>query len=86
MRNLIDLPMMEYFRKVVAPILLVAIASFVLPFLVYTNMSYGVLSFFTVCAISILCVLASAYFLGTNKFEKDMIQEKLTAIAHKIHK
>ena len=49
-------------------------------------MSYGVLSFFVVCAVSVLCVIIFAYLVGTNRDEKDMIQEKITAVAHKIHK
>lgn len=86
MRRLIDLPMMTYFKNVVAPILMVAATSFIIPFLIYMNMSYGVLSFFVVCAVSVLCVIIFAYLVGTNRDEKDMIQEKITAVAHKIHK
>ena len=86
MRRLIDLPMMTYFKNVVVPILMVAATSFIIPFMIYMNMSYGVLSFFVVCAVSVLCVIMFAYLVGTNKDEKAMIQEKIMAVAHKIHK
>jgi O-antigen/teichoic acid export membrane protein len=86
MRRLIDLTMMTYFKNVVAPILMVVATSFIIPFMIYMNMSYGVLSFFVVCTISVLCVIMFAYLVGTNKDEKAMIQEKIMAVAHKIHK
>lgn len=86
MRNLIDLPMMTYFKKVVVPILLVAAAAFVLPFILHNEMDDGVARFFAVCSLSVVCALASAYFIGTNRHEKDMILEKVHAVTHKFHK
>ena len=86
MRNLIDLPMMEYFKKVVMPILLVAVTAFILPFLLHNEMKDGVTRFFAVCILSVVCALASAYFIGTNKYEKDMILDKVHAVTHKFHK
>lgn len=86
MRNLIDLPMMTYFKNVVAPILLVAISSFIVPWFVHMNMDYGVVRFFVVCSISVVSALTCSYFLGTNSFEKDMIHEKAQAVLNKFHK
>jgi O-antigen/teichoic acid export membrane protein len=86
MRNLINLPMMEYFKKVVMPILLVAVTAFIFPFILHNEMNDGVARFFAVCSLSVVCALASAYFIGTNKYEKDMILDKVHAAAHKFHK
>lgn len=49
-------------------------------------MNDGVARFFAVCSLSVVCALASAYFIGTNKYEKDMILDKVHAAAHKFHK
>lgn len=86
MRNLIDLPMMTYFKKVIIPILLVVISSFVIPFSLYMNMAYSVISFFVVCMVSVLSELSFAYLLGINKSEREMIHEKLATVLQKIHR
>lgn len=86
MRKLIDLPMMYYFRKVVMPILLVTVTAFILPFILYQELSDGAGRFFAVCSLSVVCALTSAYFIGTNKYEKDMIHEKVQAISQKFIK
>lgn len=86
MRNLIDLPMMTYFRNVIVPILLVSISSFIIPWLVHMNMSDGVVRFFVVCFLSVVSALTCSYFLGTNTYEKSMIHEKMCAVTNKLHK
>lgn len=86
MRNLIDLPMTTYFRNVIVPIILVAFGSFIIPFIVYMKMEYGVASFFTVCCLSILSVMVCSYYLGTNKFEKEMIQSKAHSFLKRLHR
>lgn len=86
MRNLIGLSMMTYFRNVVFPILLVTVSAFTIPWIVYSNMSFGVTRFFVICSICITTTLLCSYFLGTNSFEKNMIQEKALAVKSKFHK
>lgn len=86
MRNLIGLSMMTYFRKVVFPILLVTMSAFTIPWIVYSNMSFGVTRFFVICSICIATTLLCSYFLGTNSFEKNMILEKALAVKSKFHK
>lgn len=85
MRNLIKLPMMTYFKNVIIPVVLVAICSFIVPASVYFNMPYGVISFFTVCAISVISTLLCSYFFGTNVFEKNIIKEKAYAVINRFH-
>lgn len=86
MRNLIDLPMMTYLKNVIAPILMVAVSSFILPFFVYQNLNYGVINFFVVGTLCVLCTLICAYYLGTNSFEKQMINEKVQGVLNKFRK
>lgn len=85
MRNLIYLPMMTYLKNVISPIIIVAISSFIIPWLVHMNMSYGIVRFFVVCSISIVSAITCSYFLGTNSFEKNMIHEKLCDVINKFH-
>lgn len=84
MRNLIDLPMMTYFKNVIIPIVLVALCSFIVPAAVYFNMPYGIASFFTVCAICVISTLLCSYFFGINAFEKDVIKEKAHSVLRKL--
>lgn len=86
MRNLISLPMMTYVRKVIIPIVGVAVAASIIPTFVYNEMPIGVLSFFVVCALCVICTIAAAYYIGTSKDEKVLIQERAIAAYHKIFK
>lgn len=86
MRNLISLSMMTYVRKVIIPIIGVAVAAAIIPTLVYNVMPISVLSFFVVCALCVICTIAAAYYIGTSKDEKSLIQERIVAIYNKIHK
>ena len=86
MRSLIDLPMMTYARKVVLPILAVAIVASIVPLLVYNEMTINLFSFLVVCALCVISTIASAYFLGTSKDEKVIIKERVVAVYHKFHK
>lgn len=86
MRNLISLPMMTYVRKVIVPIVGVAVAAAVIPTIVYNEMPISVLSFFVVCALCVICTIATAYYIGTSKDEKSLIQERIVAIYNIFHK
>ena len=86
MRTLISLSMMTYIRKVIIPIISVAVAAALIPTLVYNVMPISVLSFLVVCALCVICTIAAAYYIGTNKDEKSLIQERIVAIYNKFHK
>lgn len=86
MRNLIDLPMMTYARRVVLPILAVAIVASIVPLLAYNEMTVNLFSFLIVCTLCVISTIASAYFLGTSKDEKVIIKERVVAVYHKFHK
>ena len=83
---LISLPMMTYVRKVIIPIMGVAVAAAIIPTLVYNVMPISVLSFFVVCALCVICTIAAAYYIGTSKDEKVLIQERAIAAYHKLFK
>ena len=86
MRNLIDLSLATYARKVVLPILYVAITAAVIPTIAYNEMPINVISFFVVCCLCVICTLSAAYVMGTTGDEKELIKEHMIAIWHKIHR
>ena len=84
MRNLIDLSLLTYAHNVIVPILCVVITAAVIPTIAYNEMEINVVSFFVVCSLCVICTLASAYIVGTNKDERNLIKERVFAIWHKI--
>lgn len=86
MRHLINLPMRTYLKEVIQPIVLVVLAAFLVPAFTYVQMTYGVTRFFVVCTLSVISTLTAEYFLGVNKFEKNMVHEKVQNVFQKFHK
>lgn len=84
MKDLIDLPQRVYFDKVVSPILKVTLSSAIIPFTIYKYMGQSTLSFVIVCTVSVLCVVASSYFLGLNSHERSIVTEKSKNMLRKI--
>lgn len=72
-----------YSRKVARPILLVVVTAPLLPLLVYANMPEGILSFFTVCMVSVVSVLLCTYKWGCDSKEKQLILNKIRNILQK---
>lgn len=86
MRNLINLPLSTYFKKVVFPIILVASVSPILPFFIYINIGSGYFSVLMVCIVSVICTILSIYFWGVTNHEREIVVRKLAQVSHKILK
>lgn len=74
-----------YVRKVLAPVILVAIISPILPYFLYIHMEHNVKS---LVVTGILCLFSTSiviYLLGLEKSERALIISKLISLAHKIH-
>lgn len=84
LRPLIYIGIMDYFRNIYFRILLVVLASTVLPLIVYLNMPDSVARFFILCLLSAISVLCSAYTLGLSHNERIFIMNKVTSIVDKI--
>ena len=70
MRNLIDLSLATYARKVVLPILYVAITAAVIPTVAYNEMPINVVSFFVVCSLCVICTLSALVVLTSGLWER----------------
>ena len=71
MRWMVGLSIRIYMKKVVLPVIAVTVISMIVPLLIYNNMSKGtILSFFSVCAISMTSIALTIYFVGINKNER----------------
>ena len=73
----LDIPFWNYLRYTLLPIVAVTVVASPLPYLVRKIMGDGVWPFFLVCALAVLCVIVSSYFVGCNSEEKTMIKDKL---------
>lgn len=78
LRNLINLPMREYFKNIYIPVISVAIISSIIPVYIYHNSEYGLVSFIVVSAISCVSVALAAIFLGLTKIERNYVYNKIT--------
>ncbi len=80
MRNLINISIGLYLRKIILPILSVALLSPILPIIVHNNVDDGLLHFLIVCLISIVSVILSSYYLGLSALERTVVQNKVASL------
>lgn len=74
MRSMIKLDMFAYTKQVVAPILLVTVASSIFPLITYIYLPKdSLLSFVAICSVSVISVLLSVYIWGIQKQERAVL-------------
>ena len=83
---MIKLPLMEYFRQVIRPIVLVVITAPIVPVTVYCCLEKNVWSFFVVCIVCVLCSGLAIYTLGCTPHERQLAVEKTRNICQKLRK
>jgi O-antigen/teichoic acid export membrane protein len=77
LRNLIHLPIVEYFKHIYIRIILVASISFVIPYLIHINMGQSIVRLIFVILSSFISVLITCYFIGLEKNEKYFLRKVL---------
>lgn len=70
---LIDLSKWKYFKKTVFRLAILLLTAVPVPTIVWMIMPVGLLRFLVVCVLCVINVLASAYFIGLEKQEKQMV-------------
>jgi O-antigen/teichoic acid export membrane protein len=70
LKKRVDIGIMEYVRKVLLVNIIVFLFSFILPFIVHTQMQEEIRRFLAVCTISVITSILSIYFFGLRKEEK----------------
>lgn len=84
MRWMVGLSIHIYMKKVVLPVITVTVISMIVPLLIYNNMSKGtIFSFFSVCAISVISIALTIYFVGINKNERIKLNNFINKKLHR---
>lgn len=86
MRKYIDFSFREYVHKVVVPISVVVVMSFIPSCLVYLNTSGIYTRFFITSVVSVLSTATFVYTLGLNKSEKVLLHDMIKKVKNKFHK
>lgn len=77
-KPMIGLSFLTFTKDVIWPVFLSTIVAFAAPLIVYVLMPKNLLSFMTVCGISVVSAGASCFFLGCTISERTTIYSKLT--------
>lgn len=83
MRNLIDLSIIKYFKRVLIPVVSVALVSPIIPIFAYSYLENTFLSFIFVCLISVICVIVASFSIGMTREERNLIIDKLSSYINK---
>ena len=75
-RSLVSLSIKLFVHKVIQPIAIVAITSFLLPFFFEYSIGHTLIRFFSVGLISVFSVAFCIYFLGLTNDEKQFMKQK----------
>jgi len=84
LKNQIEFPIIEYFKKVLYPIIFVIILSVPIPLAIDIYIDNTVIRFFTVCTSSVLSTTLMIWIVGINKIEKTFIKNKIHNFYKKI--
>jgi O-antigen/teichoic acid export membrane protein len=74
LKSLIALPMLKFFREVLAPLSIIAVLSAVLPTIVSMMMSESFVRLCLVTVVSILSLCCCVYFIGLNTMERKKVR------------
>ena len=87
LRKMIGLSARAYLSKVYLNVIVVTVASTILPIAVSSFMQETFGNFILICAVSVACTAAAIYYLGFNKHEREFAVAKGKAIVLKtLHK
>lgn len=86
LRPLIGIKIRDYIKNIYSRVWAVVAASVVLPASLYFSLEAGVARFLIVCSASVICVAASAYFIGMTANERRFVRGKAMETIHKIIK
>lgn len=68
-----EFSMVHYIKRVVMPIVLISIISFILPYVTHLWLEVGLLRLFFVSIVSFISTLFFSYFIGLDSKERDMV-------------
>lgn len=77
---MIQMKLRTYLCEVILPIVMVAIISPILPYLLYRNIGQSLVSFFAICSLCVVCVFITVFYVGCNKNEQEFLVSKILGI------
>lgn len=81
--TVLDLP--HYFKHVVLPTGIYSVLCPCVPYVFHRMMDYGIIRLLVVCIFAVLFSLCLAWFVGTNKYEKEFLSSKMKSFRRKIN-
>ena len=72
-----------YFRQVIVPIVMVAVLTPIIPFIVYTYISNVWIQFFVVCIVCVLCAFVMVYTFGCTVPERRFLKKNIALLYRK---
>ena len=73
-----------YFLKVFCNVLLVSVVSFVLPYILYKGLPYGLVNLLITTIVSVACIAVSVLFIGCDKVERTVLLSSAKVLMTKI--
>lgn len=86
LRSMAIISIKDYFKEVIAPVLLVVITTIFFPFIPYMFYSSGFNRFLLTILFSSVPIMVSIYFFGLNVTERDLIKGMVLSLIKKKHK
>ncbi len=84
-KRLVGMPLLEYFKEVVWPIILVLVLSCVITYPVHRYMEYGLIRLCIVTLVGASSVLLTLYYLAFNKSERGIVSQITKSVLIKIY-
>lgn len=85
LRKQTGFPIRSFFKNVCLNVIIVAILSMIIPFIIHCIMNEGYLRFFTTCCACAICCIIVILFIGCDHSERTFILSKMPFIKHKLH-
>jgi len=82
-QNLYDFRIKAFLKRVLLPIFIVSVISFIPPFVCYCLMDEGILKLLVLTFVSVSSVIATVYALGLEQSEREFVHKKILSWIHK---
>ena len=86
LKNMIQLSIKQYIRKVYANVIIVSLVSLIIPVFIINNTNITFTDFITHSIICILCTMITIYFIGCSSNERSIINKRFVKVKHLIYK
>lgn len=83
LKDMIELPLMQQFKKIYSPVLLLTVTSSLIPLYLHTVIVSPILRFITVSAASVICVSGFFFLFGLSKSERFFVTSKIKSFLSK---